>query len=71
MGLNLLIDGGLDMMDFLRWYADIFSTREGVMGFMIVAIIVSVWLAAIELMIDNRKKAAKEKKRKEELDKFN
>ncbi len=59
------------MMDFLRWYADVLSTREGVIGFMIVAIIISVWLTGIELMIENKKKAAKEKKRKEDLDKFN
>lgn len=63
------------MIEFLKeiafWYANIFKTSEGRIGFLIVAIILTIWMTGLQMMIENKRAATRETKKKEELDKFN
>jgi len=59
------------LREFALWYQGIFMTPEGSMAFVVGAFVVGMWIAGFKEMRANKKAMAEEKKRKEDLNKFN
>ena len=57
--------------EFALWYQGIIMTPEGSLALVLGAFVIGLWIAGIKEMRANKKAMAEEKKRKEDLDKFN